>query len=84
MQEIFLWAREVNPDQPLSAGIWNSNLTDLNAYQLSNSDVISYHDYNPVDVHRKTIDTLKTIRTHKLLLLAEGSRPGHFGAGFRP
>ena len=59
LQDIFTWAREVNPDQPLTAGIWNSKLKDLNTYQLSNSDVISYHDYNPVDVHRKTIDTLK-------------------------
>jgi len=59
LQNIFTWARTINPDQPLSAGIWNTKLTDLNAYQLSNSDVISYHDYNPVNVHRKTIDTLK-------------------------
>ncbi|MBV9962898.1 MAG: cellulase family glycosylhydrolase [Parafilimonas sp.] len=59
LQDIFRWARTINPDQPLSAGVWNTKLTDLNAYQLSNSDVISYHDYNPVDVHRKTIDTLK-------------------------
>ncbi len=59
LQQIFTWGRTINPDQPLTAGVWNSNLKDLNAYQLANSDVISYHDYNPVDVHRKTIDTLK-------------------------
>ena len=59
LQNIFTWARTINPDQPLSAGVWNSKLTDLNTYQLTNSDVISYHDYNPVNIHRKTIDTLK-------------------------
>jgi len=59
LQKIFTWARTINPDQPLTAGVWSNKLTDLNTYQLANSDVISYHDYNPVDVHRKTIDTLK-------------------------
>ena len=59
LQHVFTWAREVNPDQPVSAGLWNKELSDLNAYQLANSDVITYHDYNSVDVHRKTIDTLK-------------------------
>jgi glycosidase len=41
-----------------------------------------FADGPPIDFWKQTIDTLKTIRTHKLLLLAEGSRPGHFGAGF--
>ena len=59
LQNIFTWARTINPDQPLTAGVSNGKLTDLNTYQLANSDVTSYHDYNPVDVHRKTIDTLK-------------------------
>jgi hypothetical protein len=59
LQKIFTWARTINPDQPLTVGVWSSKLTDLNTYQLANSDVISYHDYNPVNVHQKTIDTLK-------------------------
>jgi hypothetical protein len=59
LQKIFTWGREVNPDQPLSAGVWSSSLKELNAYQLTNSDVISYHDYNNDTVHARTIDTLK-------------------------
>jgi hypothetical protein len=59
LQNAFTWARQVNPDQPLSAGLWNKDLTDLNTFQLANSDVITYHDYNTVQVHQKTIDTLK-------------------------
>jgi len=57
--KVFMWGRQVNPSQPLSAGIWNKDLQELNTYQLANSDVITYHDYNPVDVHQKTIDTLR-------------------------
>lgn len=41
-----------------------------------------YADGPPADFWRQAIDTLKNIRTHKLLLLAEGSRPENFGAGF--
>lgn len=59
LQQVFFWGREINPDQPLTAGIWSSSLNDLNTCQLANSDVISYHDYNPLPVHQKTIDTLK-------------------------
>lgn len=59
LEKVFTWGREVNPDQPLSAGVWNPSLTDLNRYQLANSDVISYHDYNNDTLHAKTIDTLQ-------------------------
>lgn len=59
LQKVFTWGRQVNPSQPLSAGIWNSDYSKLNAYQLANSDVITYHDYSPVDSHQKTIDSLR-------------------------
>ena len=59
LQLAFQWGREVNPDQPLSAGVWNDHLTDLNAFQLSHSDVITYHDYEPPAAHQHAIDTLK-------------------------
>ena len=59
LQDIFQWAREVNPDQPLSSGVWNKLLPDLNRYQLTHSDVITYHDYNPPAGHQRCIDTLK-------------------------
>ncbi len=59
LQKIFHWGREVNPDQPLSAGLWNPDLKELNAFQLANSDVITYHNYEPEREHQKAIDTLK-------------------------
>ncbi|MDB5109009.1 MAG: 1,4-beta-xylanase [Mucilaginibacter sp.] len=56
---IFEWAREVNPSQPISAGIWKAELESLNKFQLANSDVITYHDYAPVDKHLKFIQSLR-------------------------
>jgi len=32
---------------------------DLNAVQLANSDVITYHNYSTLQDHKETIDTLK-------------------------
>ncbi|MEO8852401.1 MAG: cellulase family glycosylhydrolase, partial [Ginsengibacter sp.] len=59
LQKVFTWGREVNPDQPLSAGVWSDRLVDLNTYQLANSDVITYHNYDKEPEHDKVIDSLK-------------------------
>jgi hypothetical protein len=59
LQKVFTWGRQVNPDQPLSAGLWNPDLKDLNKFQLENSDIITYHNYNKEDEHAKAIDSLK-------------------------
>jgi endo-1,4-beta-mannosidase len=60
LQRTFSWAREINPTQPLSAGVWNDELVTLNNYQLENSDVITYHNYMDRDTHKKWIDSLRT------------------------
>jgi hypothetical protein len=59
LQKMFQWGREVNPSQPLSSGIWAADLVDLNKYQLANSDVITYHNYDVPAEHKKMIDTLR-------------------------
>lgn len=41
-----------------------------------------YADGPPVDFWKQAIDTLKNIRSHHLLFMAEGSRSGNFAAGF--
>jgi hypothetical protein len=59
LEKEFSWARQANPDQPLSVGVWNNNLMDLNKYQLANSDIITYHNYEKEPEHAKVIDSLK-------------------------
>jgi glycosidase len=41
-----------------------------------------FADHIPVDFWMQAIDTLRNITTHKLLLLAEGTRSANFTAGF--
>ena len=41
-----------------------------------------FADNPPIDFWQQTIDTLRNISTHKLLLLAEGTRSANYPAGF--
>ncbi|GAP68336.1 sugar-binding cellulase-like [Bacteroidales bacterium 6E] len=59
LQKVFEWGRTINPSQPLSVGVWNKSLVNLNVFQLANSDIITYHNYNGPEEHQATIDSLK-------------------------
>lgn len=61
LSNIFTWARAVNPEQPITAGLWNwgEKFNELNRFQLANSDVISYHCYDNPELHLRTIELLK-------------------------
>ena len=43
LRNAFRWAREAEPSQPLTAGVWEFKEYDMTFTELS--DVISYHDY---------------------------------------
>ena len=63
LKKVYGWAREANPSQPLTVGIWNfdDRFLELNAFQLENSDVISYHNYNNVADHEQQVKYLKLL-----------------------
>jgi hypothetical protein len=55
LRKVFRWAREVNPSQPLTTGLWRGeiehwgepdSLPPLDRYMVLNSDVISFHAYD--------------------------------------
>jgi hypothetical protein len=58
------WAREVNPSQPLTSGVWKGDwsndaaLSDTARFQLDNSDVITFHSYEPPDATKRRIESL--------------------------
>lgn len=59
LKNVFQWAWQVRPSQPLSAGVWNLSLTVLNKFQVESSDVITYHNYEGPEKHQAAIDSLK-------------------------
>lgn len=59
LKNVFKWAREVNPSQPVSAGIWFFKYDELNQFQIENSDVITYHNYENLIHHNLEVNMLK-------------------------
>ena len=50
LPQVFGWARSVNAVQPLTSGVWQGNWdrgsrSEMDNFQLDNSDVISFHSY---------------------------------------
>jgi hypothetical protein len=87
LNETFAWAREVNPTQPLTSGVWignwgdESQLTPMERAQLDGSDVISFHNYSSLPEMQKCVDNLR--RYQRPLLCTEYmARPN--GSQFKP
>jgi Glycosyl hydrolase family 10 len=64
LKKTFAWAREVEPTQPLTSGVWigdwsESKLAPVHAYQLEQSDVITFHSYDPLDKLKDRIASLR-------------------------
>ena len=59
LKKVFEWGWEIRPAQPMSAGVWRLDLSDLNKFQVENSDIITYHNYEDPEKHQAAIDTLK-------------------------
>ncbi len=65
LQKTFVWAREVGPSQPLTSGVWIGNwpdaakLSPTERCQLEESDVISFHTYDPLPGAQKCVQNLK-------------------------
>jgi hypothetical protein len=59
LKKVFEWSWSIRPTQPLSSGVWNLSLSDLNKYQVEHSDIITYHNYEGPEKHQAAIDTLK-------------------------
>jgi hypothetical protein len=60
LTKVFQWARSVQINQPISAGLWAWDFEKLNAIQVVNSDVVTYHDYEEPQWHLRVIQMLKS------------------------
>jgi hypothetical protein len=60
LPKAFAWVRSVNPQQPLTSGLWEGDWSSvekmdaLSRVMLEQSDVITFHNYNdPADLEKK-------------------------------
>lgn len=66
LREVFAWAREVNPSQPLTAAVWErmsgdpTTLEPIDHLMLNNSDVLTFHSYAPLKRLEKSVDWLRS------------------------
>lgn len=87
LRKTFVWAREMNPTQPLTSGVWIGNwpdpakLSPVEQCQLKESDVISFHTYGPLEEVKKCVEHLQ--RYHRPLLCT-GFMARPLGSRFDP
>ena len=61
----FGWAREVNPSQPITSGVWAGNwktpgaMSPMARFCALQSDVITFHSYNPLDEVKNRVADLR-------------------------
>jgi hypothetical protein len=61
LRKVFDWARAAQPSQPLTAGIWSfkPEFKELLTFQISQSDVITFHTYDKPEEVEHQINLLK-------------------------
>jgi len=67
LPQVFEWARAENPVQPLTSGVWlhddwtpnGGKLSPMEKIQLTESDVITFHDYNWPEVFERRVKQLQ-------------------------
>lgn len=55
LYKVFKWAREINPKQPITSGMWNGN-QKLNDFLIENSDIITFYCYAPKEETEKQMN----------------------------
>ena len=65
LKQEWKWARAARPSQPLASGVWKGNwssdadLSEMQRFQLENSDVITFHSYEPPEMMKQRINSLR-------------------------
>lgn len=88
LPQVFAWARDCEPQQPLTSGVWiHGRITDpaklipIERTQLDESDVISFHSYGKPD---ELADWVKHVRRYNRPLLCTEYMARPAGSTFDP
>lgn len=77
MRKAFAWARAVGVTQPLTAGPWkgdyadNSRMLPITKWMLDNSDVITFHSYDPLPRTEALVGALRRYAGDRPIICTE-------------
>jgi len=60
LKDTFRWAREINPSQPITSGVWGGS-PRVTGFLKAHSDIITFHDYQPAPELHRTIAGLEPL-----------------------
>jgi hypothetical protein len=60
LMDVFRWAREIDPAQPITSGIWGGS-PRVTRFLRAESDIISFHNYRPAPELHREIQDLKRL-----------------------
>lgn len=75
LPQVFQWARDAKAQQPLTSGVWkggylaDGKLDATEQIQIEQSDVITFHSYDPADVFEKAVKFLQ--KTNRPIICTE-------------
>jgi hypothetical protein len=66
LPQVFAWAREVHPSQPLTSGVWDVDFShegkispEMAEIQLRESDIVTFHNYSWPESFQREVSWLK-------------------------
>jgi hypothetical protein len=65
LKKTFAWAREADPSQPITSGVWlgtwgdPAKLSPMEKFMLEESDIITFHNYAKLDEIKQCVQNLK-------------------------
>ena len=62
LKKVFEWAREANPSQPITVGLWgwDEEFPQLNKVTIENSDIVTFHHYGNAEHLKKKVKEFKS------------------------
>ena len=84
LREEWGWARSAKPSQPLTSGVWRGDwasddkLSEMASLQLQNSDVITFHSYEPPDEMKRANRIATALRPAGRLHGIHGAASGKY------
>ena len=73
LQDVFRWAKEANPIQPLTAAPWKfeKEFDELNRFMFENSEIVTFHCYSIPGELKERINFIRFVANGRPILCTE-------------